>query len=412
MKVLQLTHKPPFPSIDGGCLAMYQISSCLLNENIDVKVVSIETKKHPTVSCEEYFNYQKITRFESVFVNTKIKFLQVLKSFIRRTSLQADRFFSKEMVNILKFVFSKEEFDIVILESIFVGNYINTIRKFSKASIILRVHNIEHLIWKRLAIQAKNQAKKAAFFYLANSLKRFEFSLFKKIDGYLPITEIDYLFFKEKFPTLSSQVIPFGINLPNYPIQNHKIDENHISIFHLGSMLWQPNKEGMFWFLENVWKKVNNPKLTLVLAGKDNKAFFAHKNLKNVQIFDFVENAQQFMNAYDIMVVPLLSGSGMRIKIMEGMALGKPIITTTIGAEGIEITDKENIFIADTPEEMVEIINFCATHAKKCEKIGKNARKLIETRYTQEIIAKDLTTFLKTFRINLQANSADIQTFS
>jgi len=72
------------------------------------------------------------------------------------------------------------------------------------------------------------------------------------------------------------------------------------------------------------------------------------------------------------------------------MALGKPIITTTIGAEGIDVTDKENIFIADTPEEMAQIINFCATDIKKCEETGKNARKLIENKYAQPIIAKDL----------------------
>ena len=76
------------------------------------------------------------------------------------------------------------------------------------------------------------------------------------------------------------------------------------------------------------------------------------------------------------------------------MALGKPIITTTIGAEGIEITDKENILIADTPEEMAQMITFCTNHVKKCEEIGKNARKLVEKNYAQENITKDLVAML------------------
>ena len=398
MKVLQLTHKPPVPSIDGGCLAMRQITTSLLNAGVEVKVVSIATKKHPIVVSEEFTQFKNNTKFESITVNTALKTFKVLKSLLCGTSLQADRFFSKEMAEKLETIFSKEEFDVVILESVFVGNYIETIRKHSQARILLRVHNIEYLIWERLAKQTKNPVKKAAYYYLAQSLKRFELSLFNKIDGYMPITAVDHAFFKEKFPALSSQVIPFGIDLFDYPIQNHKIDENHISIFHLGSMLWQPNREGMAWFLENVWEKVaDNPKLTLVLAGKGNKNVFGNKNIENVQILDFVEDAQQFINAHDIMVVPLLSGSGMRIKIMEGMALGKPIITTSIGAEGIEITDKENIFIADTPEEMAAIINFCATHIKKCEETGKNARNLIEDKYAQEIIMKELMIFLNTF---------------
>jgi glycosyltransferase involved in cell wall biosynthesis len=273
------------------------------------------------------------------------------------------------------------------------------------------VHNIEYLIWKRLAKQTKNPLKKAAYHYLAKSLKRFELSLFEKIDGYLPITEVDHSFFKTKFSTLSSQVIPFAINPSAYPIQDHIIDKNEISFFTLSSMNWQPNIEGMTWFLENVWKKITekHPKHTLILAGKGNKAVFSKKNYKNVQIYDFVENAQQFMNAHDIMIVPLLSGSGMRIKIMEGMALGKPIITTTIGAEGIEITDKENIFIADTPEEMIQIIDFCVDLGGKCNKKKKNARKLIENKYAQEIITKDLVAILNAvnFAYTQTVSSAD-----
>jgi len=399
MKVLQLTHKPPVPCIDGGCLAMCQITTSLLDTGINVKVVSIATPKHPVVHAENTATYFNKTRFESVFVDTGVTLRKAICSLLKRTSLQTDRFFSKEMAQKLKEIFSKEAFDVVILESIFVGNYMETIKKYSQARIILRVHNIEHLIWKRLAQQTKNPFKKTAYYYLSHSLKRFEFSLFKKIDGYMPITEVEYLYFKEKYPTLRSQTIPFAINLSDYQMRNHQIDEKNITFFHIGSMNWQPNIEGITWFLENVWKKVveKYPQIHLVLAGKGTKTVFDDTNYKNVQIFDYVENAQQFMNEHDIMIVPLLSGSGMRIKIVEGLALGKPIITTAIGAEGIEITDKENIFIANTPEEMIKTITFCATHIKKCEKTGKNARDLIEDKYNQKNIAQKLVSLFSEF---------------
>ena len=397
MKVLQLTHKPPVPSIDGGCLAMRQITSCLLSAGCEVKVVSITTAKHPIVPSEEFTHYKYNTQFESVFVNTKLKICKTITSICKRTSLQADRFFSKEMVQKLEVILSQEEFDVVILESIFVGTYIETIKKYTSARILLRVHNIEHLIWKRLAKQTKNPVKKITYHYLATSLKRFELSLFNKIDGYIPITEVDHHFFKEKYPTLRSAVIPFAINLSDYQYSNNSIDKNHISLFHIGSMNWQPNIEGITWFLEHVWEKVTEqyPQVTFVLAGKGNKAIFENRNFKNVQIFDFVEDAHQFMQAHDIMVAPLLSGSGMRIKIMEGLALGKSVITTTVGAEGIEVTDKEHIFIADTPETMLQTIDFCIHNVEKCEEIGRNARKLIEEKYAQEIITKDLMEILK-----------------
>ena len=398
MKILQLTPKPPVPSVDGGCLAMSQITSCLQSAGVEVKVVSIATAKHRIIDSNEFVEYQEKTNFESVFIDTKLTVSKIVAALVKNSSLQANRFISKEMDDKLKTILSQEKFEVVILESVFVGNYIETIRKYSQARIFLRVHNIEYLIWKRLAKQTKNLFKKVAYGYLAHSLKRFELSLFYKIDGYLPITEVDHTFFKEKFSNLSSKTIPFGIKLSDYPYQESKIEENKMSLFHLGSMNWQPNIEGMVWFLDNVWTIIAEkyPQLTFIVAGKGSKSFFYKKNYKNLQIFDFVENAQQFINEYDIMVVPLLSGSGMRIKIMEGLALGKPIITTSIGAEGIDITDKENILIANTPEEMIQSIDFCTKNTQKCEEIGKNARKVIENKYTQELISKDLLEILVT----------------
>jgi glycosyltransferase involved in cell wall biosynthesis len=386
MKILQLTNKPPVPSVDGGCLAMCQITNLLLSEGNVVKVVSVTTKKHPIVQSEDFDKYSESTQFDSVFIDTKPRLFKAFKSLIKGTSLQADRFFSEDMVNKLKSILLQEKFDVVILESIFVGGYIETIKKYSNARIILRAHNVEYLIWKRLLKQEKNPVKKIVYYYLSNSLKRFELSLFNKIDGYLPLTEVDQKFFTKQFPNLSSQVVPFGIDLSLYPYKPRKINEKKITLFHLGSMNWRPNIEGMNWFLENIWKKIieKQQTLTLVIAGKGNQTIFADCALENVEIFDFVEDAQQFMNAHDIMIVPLLSGSGMRIKIMEGLALGKPVITTTIGAEGIDITDKENILIADTPEAMMQVIDFCINNIEKCEEIGRNARKLIENEYATQ----------------------------
>jgi len=400
MKILQLTHKPPVPSIDGGCLAMRQISNSLLSSGVELRVIAIETKKHPIVPSAEFTNYKENTNFESVFVNTNITIPKIVKSLLGKRSIHANRFYSKKMNERLKTLFSHEPFDVVIFESIFTGAYIPTVRKYSKARIIMRIHNIEHLIWRRLALQEKNLLKKLFFYSVASSLKRFECSLFKKIDGYIPITEVDNFYFSQQFPTLCGQVIPFGIDIKEYHYEKGELPTEPISFFHIGSMNWQPNKEGICWFLDNIWEKATAkyPNITLVLAGKGNAELFKSRTLKNVKVYDFVEDAQQFIKEHDIMLVPLLSGSGMRIKIMEGMALGKPIITTSIGAEGISVKDKENILIADSPEAMLDLLFFCIEHPEKCEEIGRNARQLIEDRYTQEKISKDLIAFLNTIK--------------
>ena len=107
-----------------------------------------------------------------------------------------------------------------------------------------------------------------------------------------------------------------------------------------------------------------------------------------------VENAKAFMRKYNLMIVPLWSGSGIRIKILEAMALGKTIISTSIGASGINYSDKKNIFIADTPEEFANQIIWCFENPVESKKIGENAKDNILENYNTKKIAENLSFFL------------------
>jgi len=95
------------------------------------------------------------------------------------------------------------------------------------------------------------------------------------------------------------------------------------------------------------------------------------------------------------MVVPLLSGGGIRVKIIEGMALGKAIISTSVGAEGINYTHKKDIWIANTANEFAEAVHYFKNNPEKIIELGKNARKLVEREYTNEVIIKNLLKFYK-----------------
>ena len=144
-------------------------------------------------------------------------------------------------------------------------------------------------------------------------------------------------------------------------------------------MNWIPNQEGIRWFLQNVWMDVHRqyPALKYYIAGREIPAWLTHTDYPNVVIAGEVENAIHFMNSRSIMLVPLFSGSGIRIKIIEAMAIGKAIISTSIGAEGIPYTHGENIMIADTPCEFFEMISACVANKDLCSKLGKNAREVI-----------------------------------
>jgi glycosyltransferase involved in cell wall biosynthesis len=99
------------------------------------------------------------------------------------------------------------------------------------------------------------------------------------------------------------------------------------------------------------------------------------------------------MLSKDIMIVPLLSGSGVRIKIIEGMALGKVIISTSIGAEGLDVVDGEDLFIADTPEQYIEAIKQCMSSLEKMKNMAENARKYVESHHHDVTIAHEIIKF-------------------
>jgi glycosyltransferase involved in cell wall biosynthesis len=160
-------------------------------------------------------------------------------------------------------------------------------------------------------------------------------------------------------------------------------------------MDWMPNQEAMKWFLENVWETVveKYPELQFSIAGRNMPEWLKSIKLKGINIIGEVADAHEFMQAHTVMIVPLLSGSGMRIKIIEGMACGNTVIATAIGAEGIPCTNGKNILIANSPEEFVAQISKCVENHQFCTEIGLQAKQFIAEEFDNETITKKLIRF-------------------
>jgi glycosyltransferase involved in cell wall biosynthesis len=395
MKILQFCNKPPLPAVDGGCIAINNITRGVLKSGHDIKVVAISTPKHPFKKSELPQDYLMKTRFESVFIDTSLKKLSLLKALMLNKSYHVQRFISKELTQKIISILKAEEFDVIHLETIFIAPYIPVIRQYSKAKIVLRTHNIEHRIWERIMLHEKNIAKKIILRRITNQLKKFEYSTFNLIDGYMAISDQDYNFFHELFPDVPGTVIEAGIDMELYHSEDENIPSDKPELFHIGSMNWAPNIEGLSWFIEKVWGKINAlfPQLTFAIAGRNTPAKFLEYKIPNLIILGEVKDAKEFILSKDIMIVPLLSGSGVRIKILEGMALGKTIITTTIGAEGLSVENGKNILIANDPDEFIEVIDKCVRTPDICKIIGENAKNYVTLYHNNEIITEKIIAF-------------------
>ena len=396
MRILQICNKSPYPPKEGGTIAMNNITEGLINAGHSVKVLAINTPKYFIDDNLIPKEYKEKTQFEAVYIDTGIKLIPAFVNSLSVKSYHIQRFISKEFEQSLIKILNNNSFDIVQLETIYVTPYIETIRKNSHAKIILRAHNIEYLIWERITQGCENILKRFILKKLTKHLKNYELSTINKCDGITAITLNDAEFFKQSGCAIPVIDIPFGVNIENYKLINNL--EEFPSLFHLGSMDWIPNQEGIKWFLENCWTKINlkYSDLKFYLAGRNMPDWIEKKHYPNVIVVGEVEDALKFIRSKSIMIVPLLSGSGIRVKIIEGMALGKTIISTEIGAEGIHYKNKVNILIANSPDDFLDAISECIIDKTKCDLIGKNARHLILEEYNNDMLINKLITFYQT----------------
>lgn len=396
-KVLQLCHKPPFPEVDGGCLEMAKMSRFFdESPQFELHILSVHTKKHPFKSnaFKKQLNY---SIFESVYVNIALNPFSALYQLIINKSYHLSRFRTKKIKQRLVTVLSENTFDYVLLEGIFVGQFIDTIKKYSTSKIILNAPNIEFEIWERLAKNTSSLLKRKYLEVLAKQLKKEENSIYKKLDGIIAITEKDQHYFQEHFPTKHVITVPFLLDLKQYKVLDQE-NKHILNFFHLGSMDWQPNIEGIKWFIQETWLPhfTENKNIMFITAGKNMPKSILEFNKGNIEVVGYVKNAKKFMSSNHVMIVPLKAGSGLRVKILEGMALGKCVISTSIGAEGINYTDNQNILIANSTNDFITHINAILANPNLISEIGKNARILMEQQYSHLLLNEAIPKFLET----------------
>ena len=397
MKILLLCNKSPYPAFEGGPMAMNSIVTGLLNAGHQVKIMAVNSKKFNVTPEDIPEDYKQKTGIELIDVDLRVRPFQAFKNLFTNKSYHVERFISEDFKTRLTEVLQKEQFDVVQLEMLYMAPYVETIREHSKAMIVLRAHNVEHKIWERIAKETKFFVKRWYINHLAKTLKEYELNALETVDGIAAITRKDAAFFR-KYCSKPIIDIPYGVYpeefTPKYEI------EGKPKFYHIGSMNWMPNAEGIRWFIDEVLPKTVEKVPTFVyhLAGRSMPEWLTTLKNEHVEVVGEVPDAKEFVANHDVAIVPLLSGSGIRIKIIESMALGKTVITTRVGAEGILYDEEVNIIIAENIAKMVEAIRAINANPEIAVKIGQAARKLVEETYDNRKIIARLLMFYEQIR--------------
>jgi glycosyltransferase involved in cell wall biosynthesis len=381
----------PYPPNDGGAIATLNMIKGFLDKGDNISVLTMKTHKHSFSIKNLPTEIKKSISWYQVDVDTEISPLKAIFNLLFSSKpYNAVRFESRKFKKELEWLLKNNSYDIIQLEGLYLNSYTQTIRNNSNAKIVLRAHNIEYEIWERLAENESSRLKGIYLKIISNRIKRLELNFLKQIDLLVPISSRDAQVINKKDKTFIS---PTGIEEDKFKFTTPKYNK---SIFYIGALDWVPNQEALIWFLKNIWSDVSSrfADWEFIVAGRNASSKF-EEDIKryDIKYIGEVDSAIEFIDEHNIMVVPLLSGSGMRIKIIEGMARGKCILTTSIGVEGIDAENGQEIFIQDSIVDSKEILIDIMQNTDKIEACRKKAYTFVKEKYNNKKIIDSLRNF-------------------
>ena len=381
LKVLILTHRVPFPQNGGYPIVVCNTIRGLVNLGHEVSLVSLNAKKHIHETEEKDELLDRIN-YRVYDIDTSVSLFDGLLDIFSKSTYNIDRYFDEEFEKLLIRTVKNTRYDIIQFEGLFVAPYVDTVRKNCTSKLVYRAHNIEHQIWEMMAQQKTDPFKKFYLKLMASRIKKYELSHINKFNAIAVFTGQDKNAMLHYGATVPVEMVPLGVELDHYHPDFSKTE--FPSLFFLGSLDWMPNREGIEWFLKTFHSDFVNDDLRarFYVAGNEiPEEFDDYDVMGKIFIQGEVDDGLEFVNSKSIMIVPLLSGGGMRVKIVEGMAMQKCIISTSLGAEGINYKNGVNILIANNREEFFKAIRRCIADEDYCKAVGLNARKLIEQQH-------------------------------
>lgn len=384
MRVLILCHKPPWPTVDGGTFATARMAEGLASRGHEVEVLALATAKHPRCGVGP-----EGLRFDTVDVDTRPRVMAALVNLGQLEPYQLQRFFSKRAAELVTRRLREREPDVVQLDGVGVLPYLSLVRESSNAAVIYRAHNVEHQV-----IRNRATASPSPFVWWlrvqAGRLKRAEMAACREVDGVVAISEPVAAFCRQ---WSSGPVEVIGVGLPI----EEKVPEHGSStdLVHLGAMDWPPNREGVQWFVREVWPalRLRHPDLKIHLGGRHSMNLRTILDSPGVVVDGEVASAADYLTSHGLMVVPLLSGSGIRVKIVEGMALGKAIIASPVAVEGLGVEAGRHLLVAEDPVRWVEAIDRCLEDPELVSSLRAEARRFADRSFSLSILSKNLENF-------------------
>ena len=425
MKILFLSPTVPFPLTDGGRIRVFNLLK-QVSRKCEVTLLALETLPTDAESIAhlERFGIQvHLVRHGGELPPVSLG--TILSAFLRRVPITVARYNVPAYRQKFKELVATETFDLVHYEMFHVAQF----HTETDLPSLLSQQNVDSAIWRRLCQETANPLRKCLYWTQQRAFERYERLINPKFDIVTCASEIDKQAFQRTSAESRFEIIPNGVDIEDYqpdstPVgatsglnaigqtsglnaidetsrSQHPIGETSRSRFdaqeshliYIGSMDWYPNEDAVTFFADEVLPRIHEklPNVQFSAVG-GNPSARVQKLAANpqIQVTGRVPEIKPYFARATVFVVPLRIGSGTRLKILEALAMGKAVVSTTVGAEGLDLGIGEEILIADEPKAFAEAVLRLLTDASLRRRLGEKGRARVERDYDWRSIGEKL----------------------
>lgn len=386
MKILFVAPRFPLPANTGAKIRTYNLLKALSKEN---EVTLISFSFNGTIECKHIAVLEK--QSIKVYLVKNGENINPF-AFFSNKPIIVQKYYSLRMVNKINEVLTKEKFDIVHFDHVHMSQYRNAV---DNIPAFFDGHNVETGIWNRL-MEMKSGVLKYLYKSQADKMQRFEAQTANRFAKRFVVSESD----KELLSSISGkrddiEVLPNGVDTGYFKSTVRSPQSTEDTLVFTGSMDWLPNNDAVEYFCNDIlpliWQRRSSIKFYVVGKNPSKSLLELGKNDKRIVFTGEVEDVRPYIEMAKAFVVPMRIGGGTRLKILEAMAMQKAVVSTTVGAEGIDYIEDINILLADKPKAFADKAVSLLDDQNKAKIMGQNARKFVCDKYDWRIIGKRLT---------------------
>lgn len=382
MRVLHFAPRVCWPLDTGAKLRNYHLGR-VLSEKADVTLLAFTDAEQSLAELENFYEQVIAVRRDRGYTLAK-----TIRGALGSTPLPVLNYTTDSMKRALERVLSEHEFDVIQVESIHLLSYLPIIRTAKNRPLaVCDWHNIESELMRRYGEREPNFLKRAYAGKTARLMSEFEGRALHEFDAHISVSQRDAARLRDLNSAAQVFVIENGVDTAYYANEaapEVEATANSNRIVFVGSMDYHANVDGAVSFARDVWPGVHarHPELIFTIVGRDPAPEArALVTIPGVAVTGTIDDVRPFYRAALAAVVPLKVGGGSRLKILEAMAASVPVVSTTLGAEGLDVHDGADILIADTNEQLVEAITSVVKSEELRKRISAAGHALVAEHY-------------------------------